>query len=337
MNQRKHILTGIIAAVAMLVLILDGKTSIQGAIEGIELCLYTVIPSLFPFIFLSALMNSSLNITKTSIFLPLGRLCKLPAGSESILILGLLGGYPVGAEIIRQAYDRGQIDKEDGLRMLAFCSNAGPAFIFGMTSQLFSSKLIPWLIWGIQILSAIIVGILVPRYSKSKSNFVQAPPLPISHALTRSIRVTATICGWVILFRIILLFSNRWFLWLLPSLPQKIIAGILEIVNGCTGLKDISSEGLRFILCCAFLTFGGLCVTMQTATITGELGCKSYLKGKLLQSSISILFAFLIQSLAFTNEHRIHIPFGFVFCCVLLSLCSISIIYWKKLWISEYK
>ena len=37
------------AALGMLVLILDSKTALAGAREGIDLCIRTVIPSLFPF------------------------------------------------------------------------------------------------------------------------------------------------------------------------------------------------------------------------------------------------------------------------------------------------
>ena len=44
----KKILTGSLAALGILVLILDGKTAILGAGDAIELCLASVIPSLFP-------------------------------------------------------------------------------------------------------------------------------------------------------------------------------------------------------------------------------------------------------------------------------------------------
>ena len=48
--DRKHIhFLGISAAVGLLVLIFDSSLAIQGAREGVELCLRTVIPSLFPF------------------------------------------------------------------------------------------------------------------------------------------------------------------------------------------------------------------------------------------------------------------------------------------------
>ena len=49
MKSRNQLWTGLTGAAGMLVLILDAKTALAGAKEGIQLCLYTVIPSLFPF------------------------------------------------------------------------------------------------------------------------------------------------------------------------------------------------------------------------------------------------------------------------------------------------
>ena len=52
MKSRK-LLVGTVAAIVMLILILDGRCALYGAAEGLELCIRTVIPSLFPFFFFS--------------------------------------------------------------------------------------------------------------------------------------------------------------------------------------------------------------------------------------------------------------------------------------------
>ena len=49
-------MTGFAAGAAMLMLILDGRTALTGAAEGIDLCIRTVIPALFPFFVLSPLL-----------------------------------------------------------------------------------------------------------------------------------------------------------------------------------------------------------------------------------------------------------------------------------------
>ena len=52
--------TMVLAGFGMLVLILDGKTALLGMRDGLEICLWTVIPALFPFLFLSAILTDSL-------------------------------------------------------------------------------------------------------------------------------------------------------------------------------------------------------------------------------------------------------------------------------------
>ena len=71
MKQNNQIY-GIGAAVGMLLLILDSKTAVTGAWDGIELCLRTVIPSLFPFFIISAALTSSLAGMKLPLLRPLG-------------------------------------------------------------------------------------------------------------------------------------------------------------------------------------------------------------------------------------------------------------------------
>ena len=45
------------------------------------------------------------------------------------LLLGLIGGYPVGAGCIGAMARRGECTREEGERMLCFCCNTGPSFL----------------------------------------------------------------------------------------------------------------------------------------------------------------------------------------------------------------
>lgn len=302
MNRKHNLWTGILAAAAMLVLILDTQTGLLGAREGIELCLYTVIPSLFPFFILSALIRSSL-MGRSIVFLkPVCRLCGIPEGAESILLLGFFGGYPVGAQAITDTYTSGQIHKRTAQRLLGFCSNAGPAFLFGMLSPMFTSPLIPWILWLIHIVSAVLVGMALPGKSREYCPIRNAHPLSITQALERSVRTMASVCGWVIAFRVVLAVCDRWFLWLVPQSLRIGFTGLLELSNGCCELQKLPDEGLRFLFSACMLAFGGMCVGMQTVSVTKPLGTGMYFPGKLLQCLISFLLAGAIQPFLFPQE-----------------------------------
>jgi hypothetical protein len=288
--------TGIPAAIGLLILILDTKTALIGASRGLELCLRTVIPSLLPFFVLSILLTSVM-VGESVLFLrPLGKLLGVNRGTESLVLIGMLGGYPAGAQCVTQAYRDGSVTKQDAQRMIAFCNLAGPAFIFGIIAGKFSSSYAPWTLWGIHILSAFFVAALLPGKSNNTAVLRRGKQLTLSDALQRSLRIMASVCGWIILFRIILTFLELWLLWLLPVPMQVTITGILELANGCCDLGRISNEGLRFILCSGMLAFGGLCVCMQTASVTEGLSLREYYIGKALQVLFSVLFASFIQA-----------------------------------------
>lgn len=109
----------------------------------------------------------------------------------------------------------------------------------------------------------------------------------------------ANVCGWVVIFRVILAFCERWFLWLLPQPLQIGFVGLLELSNGCYSLRLLMSEPLRFVMCVCFLSFGGLCVAMQTTSVTKELGTGLYFPGKLLQGCFSLALAAAVQYFLF--------------------------------------
>ncbi len=312
-----------VAALSMVVLILDAETALISALEGIDICIKTVIPSLFPFFFLSVIINQALTGMYFPILRPLTRLCGLQEGTESLLLLGLLGGYPVGAAGISNAYSSGNIGRAQAQRMLAFCNNAGPAFIFGMMSALFDDKAVCWTIWGIHILSAVAVGTILPRIESQNCELSKKDPLTVTQALNQALSNISVVCGWIVVFRIVYGFCSRWFLWLLPEDIQVFLCGILELANGCIGLSRISDVSLRFMMATVFLSFGGICVGMQTASVIGTLSVKSYWKGKLMQTAITLLFAeitrhFLFPEAAMRLQILLCLPGMIVISCPIL-------------------
>lgn len=328
MRNKKNIAMGILTGCGMLLLILDSKTALEGANLGLEICIQTIIPSLFPFIFLSGLVNSTLFGKSIGLLKPLVKFCRIPNGAESILLLGFLGGYPVGAQTIAQAYWDGNISEDAAKRMLGFCNNAGPAFLFGMFSFLFSNKAIPWFLWIIHIASALLASRFIPKTTKSDCKIPENSTTTVHKALQNAIRTVSVICGWVILFRILILFCEKWFLWLLPVEEQIIFAGLLELSNACIMLQKIPSESVRFLFASGILAFGGLCVGMQTQSVTQKLGCGYYFPGKILHTMISLILSALITPFLFTEYPRN----SFVLLLFFFGLLFFMTLYRKKLW-----
>lgn len=289
MNQRKQFAAAG-ASLGMLLLILDSRCALDSAREGMELCIRTVIPSLFPFLFLSGLVTGALWGNSGKFLKLAAKTVHIPSGAESVFLSGFLGGYPAGAAAIGTACRSGQLDRDTANRLLAFCSNAGPAFLFGMIGPQFPEKWMAWCLWGIHILSAAIVGrIYVPQTAVQA---VSAPRKGSSRSVMQtSLQIMGTVCGWILLFRIVIGFLDRWFLWLLPEWARVLIWGVLELSNGCCALTEIQDISLRFITAAAMVSFGGVCVVLQTASVLSGLSMKYYMAGKLIQTACSILLA----------------------------------------------
>ena len=287
----------LMAAMGIVVLILDPKIAVQGAQDGLTLCLATLIPSLFPFFFLSSVMTRTLSGAKVSVLRPLGRLMKIPSGAESFLLIGYLGGYPVGAQCISQAYEQGIISEKDASRMMVFCNNCGPAFIFGVLGHFFDQIWMLWAVWMIQIISSILVAMVLPGDQRHAGigkyrSIRTAPPLK------RSLNSMAQVCGLVILFRVLLAFIEHWFGFLLGPALRSMVFGLLELTNGCVALGNIADTGARFVICNGLLAMGGVCITTQTFSVTnGKIPKQLYFPGKLLQCAVAVMISSIINSL----------------------------------------
>lgn len=295
MIKHRHITT--FAAIAgMLLLIIDRGSAAAGGREGVMLCLQVLIPSLFPFIVLSTYLTSGLVGQNIPILNGLCKFCHIPTGSESLLVIGFLGGYPVGAQNISLAQKNGSISPAVAQRMITFCNNAGPSFIFGVISPMFTHWYTAWILWMIHILSALIVAFLLPHPKVPEVKIQQAKPLSFSMAVERSLRTMASICGWVILFRMLLEFLDKIILSKLSPALSVLLTGILELTNGCVRLAEIESESLRFMTASILLALGGGCVAMQTLSVAGNVKLTTYFPGKALQCFISFLLSILVIS-----------------------------------------
>ena len=327
MKKLKNIATLLFAGITMIVMILDTKTALSGAKEGLSLCIQTAVPSLFPFFVFSSMINSTILGKDLKFLSPIQKICRIPKGTESILLLGCIAGYPVGAQLIAQAHSEKQISTATAQRMLGFCSNSGLSFIFGILSPMFHRPIIPWVLWGIHIISALLIGAILPPVRSEASHIPTQKAISFEKAMQNALKNISAISGWIILFRMIIAFCVKWFMWYFPENTQVLLAGFLELSNGCLLLRSIPSEGLRFLFASCILSAGGICVAMQTVSVTGTLGTGYYFPGKLLQTGFAVLLSILLQPVLFSQAERTNISFrvaALLIVCIVLLICFLN-------------
>ncbi|MBR7178497.1 MAG: hypothetical protein IKD27_03130 [Oscillospiraceae bacterium] len=249
-----------------LMLILDSRTAAAAASDALELCIRTLIPSLFPLFVVSAMLVPGLK----SIRIPwLARLLGFPDGSEGLFLLGCAGGFPVGAACVSQAVQSGNLDKRDAERMLGLVSFCGPSFLFGVIGHLLGMKAV-CILFLIQLESSVLLASFWPGHSESRY-ISSSESITLPAAVHRSFFSMATVCAWVVLASVAAGFAERWVFPYLPAHVGILLTGLLELTNGVFALSGQSPQ-FQFLLCAVFICFGGVSVLLQIAALAAPAG-----------------------------------------------------------------
>ena len=102
--------------------------------EALALCARSVVPSLFPFLVASSAL---LALGFGELAAPwlaglMEPLFRVPGAGSAALVLGLVGGYPIGAKTAADLYRENLVSREEAERLLAFCNNSNPVFLISV-------------------------------------------------------------------------------------------------------------------------------------------------------------------------------------------------------------
>ena len=260
--------------------------------EALNLCLTRVIPSLFPFLAVTALLlRLGMASWLQGIFAPIIRpLTGLPGICAAPLLAGLLGGYPAGASATAGLYRDGLITRQEAELLLGFGNNCGCAFLYAFVGvgMLQSPRAGLWLV-VVHALSALLTGTILCRLGKNRGCLslpcsLPSAPASLSAALSASVRSAAVamvnICAFVVLFR-----TGA---DLLPSGLPAWVLGALELVSGASALTPGAAG---FIAAAGITAWGGLCVHCQALSVIGDLSPRWHWAGKALQALLASLLA----------------------------------------------
>ncbi len=129
----KNLMLPMLCIIFILCLLLFSSTAFESAKKGLNLWLYVVFPSLFPFFVASEILKKSGFIKSIGILLePIMRpLFNIPGCGSFALAMGITSGYPVGAKITASLREDDLLSRNEAERLLAFSNNSGPLFIAG--------------------------------------------------------------------------------------------------------------------------------------------------------------------------------------------------------------
>ena len=276
---------------AMILILFDSGNALQGAKDGIELCLYTILPTLFPYCVISILFRSLISESNPKWIRPFEHICALPQGTGVIFLLGLLGGYPIGAMCVEKAIAERKISVNDAKYLRPVCNNAGPSFIIGVIGFILQQKQLAFIIIVIQAFSALFTYLLLSKEIKTNITTSHNTPISISNAISQAYPCMIYVCSIIILFRVFLSIIQCHLQTIVPTEIWTIIVGIIELTNGILLLPTLGNNSAIFIAAAAMTSLGGLCVIAQSLAISAKGSGKSYISAKTIQAAISFILA----------------------------------------------
>ncbi len=259
--------------VSMGLLLYRSDVVAQGARDGLLLCGRSVIPSLFP-MFVAVTL---------SVQCGLGRL--LPP-AWSAVVLGLVGGYPVGAKTVAELLKNGDLTAPQAQRVLCCCNNCGGAFLLGVVGRgVFGDVRAGWLLWGIcSAVSLLFAVFLVPRTRRPAGAFLPKPDLV--GAVREGAASMVHLSGFVVFFLAALRLAAA-----LTGAASPLLLGFFELTCGCAALRATRAG---FVMAAAMVAWGGVSIHAQTAAVLSgtELRLGPYLLCKLAQAVVAGALAY---------------------------------------------
>ncbi len=294
-----YIPIGCIALICLWGFIFHPEKIAQGVLRGLVLSAEKVIPSLFPFMVFASC------ISKTSLFHLISsksekitqKIFKVSGVGFSSILLGFLGGYPVGAKGVNDIYFRGLITKNEAQRLFCWCSNPSPAFVISAVGVfMLSSYKSGIILYVSSFLSAITIGFCTRFFHNDTINespitvFTQ-PKNIFTDSVSETSETTLKICGWLLTFCSISSLVEI-------LIPQKGVLVFIQCISEVTfGCENAVAENLSLPLVAAILGFGGFAVIFQILTYMKncDLPLRVFLCIKALNGALNAFFCSILM------------------------------------------
>lgn len=286
-----------IVVVILIALILTNPQKYNNSVmQGLNLFIVSVLPGLFPFMFLSKLLTSLGAVKNISTkFSPVTRFLFNTHGISSyVFLMSIVSGYPIGAKLISDLYCSNIISQDDAKKMCSFCTTSGPIFIIASVGvAMFRSAKIGIIIYVSHVLSSMLCGMIFA--GKRKKNIENAPistlAMPdnlLASTMTNTIESILLVGAYISIFFLFAdILTSVGFLGFATNLFDKIfsainingvsqgfVSGLLEVTRGC---KILSASPNIYSVCfaCFCISFSGLSIILQSMSFLKKCKIKA--------------------------------------------------------------
>lgn len=279
----------------------------EGMAAALRLCGGALLPSLFPMFVLSRLLDrlGLPEVLARRAEPVMRRLFHLSGAGAQAFVLGLCGGYPLGAAIVAELRRGERIGQDEAERLLAFCNNSGPAFILGAVGGVFASAKVGLLLYLAHVLAAVCTGVCMrpartpapPARTDTREQMTVNPAEAFTDAVSGALDASLRLCAYVCFFGALAALCDSF--RFLPPLTRAFALGFLELGGGIGALSGWQAGPLTMALAGFLLGWGGLSVHCQTlgAVASTDIKCARHLTGRALCGLFAAAFSFLFSYL----------------------------------------
>lgn len=293
----------------ILILILFNKEIVSNTIiTSFYIWFNTLVPSMLPMFILSDILinYNFISFIPDKITNIISKIFNISKEAVLVLFISLIAGFPSNGTAIKTSYDLKLISKEEASHLLLFVHFANPLFIL-QTIGIFYLKNNSFgiIILISHVLSAFLIGIILRNKNHptkdnyiSKNNKSQSFTTIFSSSIKKSINTLLMVSGTVTSFLIISTLICH--IFDLNVYLETFVKSTLEMTMGLSSLSNLLiCDIYKVVLSTAIISFGGLSIHLQVASVIDDIPYTNYLKGRLLHLVISSLTSFLIFKLIF--------------------------------------
>ncbi len=267
----------------------------EAFIGGVRLSVYAILPSVFPFMILADYTSATVNFNSESAPAKiLSRLLGISGKGLSVLMIGLLCGFPIGARAASRSYRDGDISLEECQLLCAAANNPSPVFVISGVGLMLGSVRIGTVLYFALVLSALmtvtIFGCKFRKTQISRQNTRQN--FDIVESVKGAGAASVTLSAFIIFFSLIISVLKS---VLRSPFLVALFSCFLEIGNATSTVAAMELPlPLSLGLCGFALGSSGLSVLLQAFAFTpAEISKRRIVFLKLIQGLISAVLCLL--------------------------------------------
>ena len=206
--------------------------------------------------------------------------------------------------LVAQQHKSG-LDHDTCNKLVTFCSTASPVFIVGTVGAgylqstksaiiLLASHLVASILNGLAYKNIFTSNCTKVHYSTQQENAFSC----VIESVNSILSAGALIALFYTLCTMICDLLPKWFNTN-GLLATSFVLGLLEMTTGCINICQVTNTFTATVLCCALVSFGGLCVIMQMMTFLGECKIKisTIVLTKVTHCAFSTIICFVLSKL----------------------------------------